>query len=94
MALTPEQLAKAMKLETRDTQTLRTQFAKLKSDLSKLALEENMDQVKFDRTMALAEAYEMELEKRLHQVADPNMLNLANLPSKSLEETVNALSQS
>ena len=92
MALTPEQLAKAMKLETRDTQTLRTQFAKLKSDLSKLALEENMDQVKFDRTMALAEAYEMELEKRLHQVADPNMLNLANLPSKSLEETVNALS--
>lgn len=92
MVISPEHWAKAMNLESRDTQTLEAQLIIVKLDLENLKREENTDQWKFDRTMATAEAYEMELEKRLHQVADPNMLNLANMPSKSLEETVHALS--
>ena len=64
MALTPNQLAQAMKLESKDTQTLRTQSAKLENDLCELMFQTVKDQTKIDNTTAMTEAYALVLKKR------------------------------
>ena len=64
MALTSEQLAKAMNLESKDTHTLRTQSAKLVSDLCELLLQSDPDQSKINNTKVMSEAFAMVLKKR------------------------------
>ena len=83
-------MVKMLKLETKDTKTLRTEAAFFENALCNLLLAEPLDQKKFETTRTMTEAYAIELKKLSR--TDPLMLNLASMPLKSLEETESALS--